>query len=48
MVTILYGVAHLMEYDSKHPSNIDLRYAVVRMLVQDDTQITRHRRYLAR
>jgi len=47
MVTILHGVAHLMEPDSKQPSNIDLRYALVRVLVQDDPQITRHRRYLA-
>lgn len=47
MVTILHGVAHLMQSDSKHPRNIDLRYAVVRLLVRDDPQITRHRRYLA-
>jgi hypothetical protein len=47
MVTILHGVAHLVQSDSKQPRNIDLRYAVVRVLVRDDPQITRHRRYLA-
>ena len=45
MVTKLHGVAHLVQSDSKQPRDIDLRYAVVRMLVRDDPQITRHRRY---
>ena len=43
----MHRVAHLMQSDSKQPRDIDLRYAVVRVLVRDDPQITRHRRYLA-
>jgi hypothetical protein len=44
MVTILHGVAHLMQSDSKQPRNIDLHYVVVRVLVRGELQIPRHRR----